>query len=390
LRYYAIPGIDLSPNTCFNYLEPAEEKAFMQADEYDALIADPTAFLYEKWLPRISTEVEAGGYRAHAGLVKSAMAILSYFMAFGPQVARMRAETGTVSAIAGIFKAPLDILADKLRGYLGLLSDLETQPKKVLKACEALMPHLCNVGLTTSDPTGLAPIGFWMHRSCVPFINPETFNTIGWPTLKPIIEEFWKQGRQTLFYAEGKWAHHYDAFLELPARSIVYHVDRDDVFEAHRRLHHKFAISGGIPHTLLSFGKPEQVREMVRRVITEVGRDGGYILDGGAIMQNDTDTANMRALTEAAREFGVYADGHNLKLDATAPANVAASVADRKKLVGMAGQPKRRVAPGVCFPWEDKVKTLPPIPGDAELARRIWEQVDAFGNMYIWQLLLSF
>jgi hypothetical protein len=44
----------------------------------------------------------------------------------------------------------------------------------------------------------------------------------------------------------------------------------------------------------------------------------------------------------------------------------------------------------VCYPWEDKVKTLPEITGDQDLIRRVWENVDSFGNMYIWQLLLSF
>jgi hypothetical protein len=56
----------------------------------------------------------------------------------------------------------------------------------------------------------------------------------------------------------------------------------------------------------------------------------------------------------------------------------------------MAGRPAPRVRPGVCFPWEERVKDLPAITGSPELVRRVWEDVDAFGHMYIWQLLLSF
>ena len=60
----------------------------MRADEYDALIADPTAFLYNVWLPRASTEVSKIGqpstYRNNLSFVKGAMAMLSYFYAFGP------------------------------------------------------------------------------------------------------------------------------------------------------------------------------------------------------------------------------------------------------------------------------------------------------------------
>ena len=60
--------------------------------------------------------------------------MLDYFHAFGPRIQRLRTECGCVSAIAGVFKAPFDILADKLRGYVGLTMDMGEQPDKVLKA----------------------------------------------------------------------------------------------------------------------------------------------------------------------------------------------------------------------------------------------------------------
>jgi uroporphyrinogen-III decarboxylase len=310
LKYYAIPGVGLGPNTGFQYLEPPEENAWMQPDEYDALAEDPTGFLYNVWLPRVSTDVVAPGepntFRNNVSLVKGGMAMLSYFGSFPAQIERMRREAGTVSAIAGILKAPFDILADKLRGYTGLCMDLIEQPKKVMKACEALMPHLLHVALTSADPSKTVPIGFWMHRGCVPFISQRDFDEMFWPTLKPILQELWKRGHQVLFYAEGKWGAHLKTFAELPEGSIIYHVDRDDIFEVHKVLHHKFCISGGIPNHLLAFGKADEVRAYCRKVIEAVGRDGGYIMDASAIMQNDTTVENMRALVETTREYGTY------------------------------------------------------------------------------------
>ena len=46
--------------------------------------------------------------------------------------------------------------------------------------------------------------------------------------------------------------------------------------------------------------------------------------------------------------------------------------------------------PGTCVPWEEKRKEWPTLTGDVELTRRVWEEVDALGYMYIWQVLLSF
>ena len=267
--------------------------------------------------------------------------------------------------------------------------DMHTQPDKVLKACEALMPHLCHVGLTTADPAKQVPIGFWMHRGCVPFINPRQFASHYWPTLKPIIEEFWKHGHQTLFYAEGNWNAHLDTFAELPDRSVVYHVDRGDIFETHRKLGHKFCLSGGVPNVLLSYGKPDEVRACCKKIIDEVAKDGGYIMDGSAIMQDDTSIENLRALTDFTREYGVYSSS-SCRPSMIAPSEAPASVADRQKLTGTANRSQPTVRPGVCLPWEQKAKELPEITGDKDLVKRIWEEIDAFGNMYIWQLLLSF
>ena len=384
LKYYAAPGIDIDENTGFQYLEPPEGKEFMKADEYDALIDDPTGFLYNTWLPRVCSDVvapgEASSYRNNLSFVKGGMAMMQYFNAFGGQGQQLREESGTVSAIAGILKAPLDILADKLRGYLGLITDMIERPKKVLAACEALAPHLCAVAMGSSDPTGTVPIGFWMHRSCVPFISPDQFNEFHWPTLKPIIQELWGAGRQTLFYAEGNWNHHLDSFAELPDASIVYHVDNADIFEVHEKIGHKFCLSGGIPTSLLAHGKPEQVRDVVKKVIQGVAQDGGYILDASAIIQNAATVENVKVMTDAAREYGAYSSAAD-----SPPAG-----APQPSGIDNPDWARSSAAPGVCVPWDDKKTELPEISGDEALVKTIWENIDALGNMYIWQCLLSF
>ena len=94
LKYYAVPGIETPPDSAFQYLEPPDDQAWMRADEYDALIEDPTGYLYNVWLPRISTDVVAPGqpntFRNNMSFVKGGMAMLQYFTGFGVQAARLR------------------------------------------------------------------------------------------------------------------------------------------------------------------------------------------------------------------------------------------------------------------------------------------------------------
>lgn len=162
------------------------------------------------------------------------------------------------------------------------------------------------MALTSGDPAKQVPITMWMHRSCVPFISFEHFDTIYWPTLKPIIETLWAEGHQVMFYAEGKWGAHLDRFAELSDASIIYHCDRDDIFEVHEKLGHKFAISGGVPNDILAFGTADQVRERCKAIIDGVAKDGGYIMDASAIIQNAAKIENVQAMTDFTREYGVY------------------------------------------------------------------------------------
>ena len=129
------------------------------------------------------------------------------------------------------------------------------------------------------------------------------------------------------------------------------------------------------------------MRAHTRKVIDEVARDGGYILDASAIMQNDTSVENLRAMTEAAREHGVYSSS---AWSPDEPLKTPCDGAEISRLKGLEGWPPPRIKPGVCFPWERKAAGLPELTGDKELVQRIWENLDALGNTFIWQCLLSF
>ncbi|MGL4595135.1 MAG: uroporphyrinogen decarboxylase family protein [Thermoguttaceae bacterium] len=310
LRYYATPGIEISPDTGFQYMEPSEKEAWMREDEYDEFTRSPIDFLANVWFPRVAQHVAPPGmpatFRGNMAMLSGMAAMKNYFAAFGPHVAQMRDETGTPCAISGILKAPFDIIADKFRGYKALCMDMFRRPEKVIALTEALTPHLAFVAEQTSDPNRQLPVGLWLHRGCLPFLSPQQFEKFFWPSLKEIICHLWSKGIQTLFYAEGEWNGNLKYIAELPEKSIIYHVDRGDIFEVHRAVGDKFCLSGGIPNDILAFGTPDDVRNFTRKVIEGVGQDGGYIVDACAIMQNDTKIENLCAMTQAARDFGTY------------------------------------------------------------------------------------
>jgi hypothetical protein len=107
-------------------------------------------------------------------------------------------------------------------------------------------------------------------------------------------------------------------------------------------------------------------------------------------MQDDTSVENMKVMTEVCREHGAYSSGSYEPPTDTPPCDLPSSVESREKVKGITGRATPRIKPGVCFPWEQRIKDLPEITGDPAMVQRIWEDIDALGNTYIWQLLLSF
>ena len=157
LKYYGSPASTSRPTRASSTCEPPEDEAFMRADEYDAADRGPDRLPVQRLAAaRLGRRRAARASRPRTATTcrssRAAWRCCSYFTPSARRSQRLRNESGTVSAIAGILKAPLDILADKLRGYLGLFMDLFDQPDKVLAACEALMPHLLHVALTGADP----------------------------------------------------------------------------------------------------------------------------------------------------------------------------------------------------------------------------------------------
>ena len=57
LKYYGMPGVEVGPDTGFQYREPPEEGAFMRPEDYEVLVEAPTDYLFNVWLPRLSRDV---------------------------------------------------------------------------------------------------------------------------------------------------------------------------------------------------------------------------------------------------------------------------------------------------------------------------------------------
>jgi uroporphyrinogen-III decarboxylase len=75
--------------------------------------------------------------------------------------------------------------------------------------------------------------------------------------------------------------------------------------KAKQLLGNSACIAGNVPTSMLCTGTPQAVKERCRQLIETAGEDGGFILTGGALVDN-APAENVRAMMEAAEEYGVY------------------------------------------------------------------------------------
>ncbi len=72
-----------------------------------------------------------------------------------------------------------------------------------------------------------------------------------------------------------------------------------DVFEIKRTLRRSAELLRRHQHAApLPYGTPQQVRDEVRRLLDEIGRDGGYIAAPGAQRPGDARPENIAAMIE--------------------------------------------------------------------------------------------
>jgi uroporphyrinogen decarboxylase len=76
-----------------------------------------------------------------------------------------------------------------------------------------------------------------------------------------------------------------------------------DPYEMKRQFGRELTFLGGVSvQTLLPFGTPEKIRDETRRLMDEIGRDGGFIVAPSHDMPGDIPLENMVAMIETVRE----------------------------------------------------------------------------------------
>ena len=324
VKWFKWAGHGLGDNIMYQFMEGE----YMKADEYDEFIYDPSHFMATKWLPRSFKALEGfAGFppmrlmmwfgwtglltafanpevqQALQNAIEAGKQLSEWFASLGQYTQEIK-QKGFPLAYGAFSWPPFDLIGDTLRGTRGIMSDMIRRPDKLLKALE-IATQLCIEYGSAAAGADLPLTWIWMHKGSEGFMSDEQYKTFYWPFLKRAIEGLVERGCIVVIYCEGNDTPRLKYFVDVPKGKVVYHFATMDMAKAKEMLHGIAAISGNVPNRLLLTGSPDDVKAYCKWLIDTVGKDGGYIMDTSALL-DEAKLENVKAMFEFTREYGVY------------------------------------------------------------------------------------
>ncbi|MHC4686824.1 MAG: uroporphyrinogen decarboxylase family protein [Planctomycetota bacterium] len=323
------PGHGVSKQLEYQYVE----KAYMQAEEYQDLIDDPTGFFMNFYFPRIFGSLKSLDKIPLLPPVNEIVCVPPALISFGTEdvqkafnhlvvageetvrwLTAVRQLNGTIMgkgypAFSGGFtKAPFDVIGDTLRGTKEVLMDMYRHPDELIEACERITPFMIKSGVASCKASGHIMPFIPLHKGADGFMSDEQFQTFYWPTLRKVIIGLVNEGLVPQLFAEGGYNQRLEVICDVPKGKVVWWFDLTDMSRAKEIVGRVACIAGNVPLSLLCTGSPDDVKAYCKNLVETAAKDGGFIFSTGAGMQGSK-AENVRTMIDFSMDYGIYKSG---------------------------------------------------------------------------------
>ncbi|MBW2400454.1 MAG: hypothetical protein JRG80_14425 [Deltaproteobacteria bacterium] len=191
-----------------------------------------------------------------------------------------------------------------MRSMVPFTQDLFYEPEPVLRALRRMTDDAIPKVLEMAKGTGISISMITEERASGFFYSPKFFERFWWPYTVEIVEACWSEGIVSLFHLDTCFDKNMSYFRQLPRGSAILELDSTtDIFAAKEVLRDHLCLKGDVPAALLATGTPEEVESYCKRLISEVGGDGGFILGTGCSVPPNARPENFRAMIETGKQY---------------------------------------------------------------------------------------
>ena len=310
-----------------NFTYQVADHTFMEDEEYDIFLKDPSAFLMHRVL--------AEKYQALGGLKmlnpynlcgSSSMGFAAFAAPplAGALEAMLAAGKATQAYIgssvavnmhlikkgfpvwgSAVACAPFDVFADNIRGLLNTVMDLKTDPELLGEAVDRF------TDVVIADAIGLAKMSHSdnvfvpLHLGVDEFMSPADYEKYYWPSLKKMLCALIAADLTPFVFCEGNYYTRLNCLKDVPKGKVVYFFEKQDMAKAKRELEGIACVAGNMSTATLMHGTKEQVVTETRRLLDICAPGGGYLMSNDISIDN-CKRENLAAWYEAVEKYGSY------------------------------------------------------------------------------------
>ena len=303
------------------------DKTFLEEDQYDEFLRDPTAYIFNKVYPArhknlrglekavINRVMEYGHFASMASFADPEVkAALYNLMRAGDEALKWLQAGDELNELALSLETPLgavfgctnsyDAFADMLRGYINVPMDLYSIPEKVQAACE-VMDVFVQQNIDAAVEMGLDYFFIPLHGGTDELMSDEMYRKYYWPTLQKMIYRLVDLGITPYVLTEGNYDTRIEVLKEVPKGKVIYMFEKVDIARTKKILGDTACICGNFHATDLIYGSKEQIIEDTKRMLDACMPGGGFIM-GCNIVLDSCKPELLDAWYEATLKYGVY------------------------------------------------------------------------------------
>lgn len=275
--------------------------------EFDEYLADPKKYVWEKSLPAKSKLASTD--KAWDAIRKAAIEL----MAFQEYTARMAKTMYDAYDLPMENRYPVNTrpgfnpVMNNLRGIKNVSIDLRRNYSKVKEASlmqeEGRFEVIENYCKDTA-PNENAAFDFSSGMMAHSILNRKQFEDLMWSFYRKYFDLLEKYNKTTTLTVQAEMLRFADFFRDIPKGIIVMGHEMDDAYEIRKALPN-ICIMGGMSIAYLGQATPEECVDYAKRLIEDLGRDGGFVMSTTKILtyRNDCRRENQLAVNEFVRNY---------------------------------------------------------------------------------------
>lgn len=318
------PTHQIPLNSSFQILDGT----YIEDDEFDDFIFDPTHFILTRVFPRknkglkgfeklyFRNPVEQGFLidlsilaqpDVKASLLSAIRAgelAVQWLQGLG-QISATVIEMGFPLGPTMSQSCPFDMFADNIRGLLTTVMDIRERPDKLEAVLETMTKICIERTIRGAKARNVEFILIPLHAGSDEFMSRADYERFYWKGLRAMMMAIIKEGMTPFVFCEGKYNTRLEIISDVPKGKVVYLFESVDMARAKKTVGQVACLCGNLSAATLVGGTRQQTIDECRRLLDTCADGGGFIMDCSIVLDN-AKRENLEAMFETTLAYGKY------------------------------------------------------------------------------------